>query len=216
LQRYCKHVKLKIKITKKQFLLIAALNHASSLMFTLNTSITMKHGISVFFHKDTDSPDSLQSENKTVMSRMWKRLCAETLISILLRPLSKPTVDSKYKEKSMKKYNVFITHMKNHFMWHANWFSTDKAKILNKTECLSDDLLLKWTQHVKNLRNTLQIWNDFINYLLQQINDPKNLTHHIYQWFTDACQKSHQTVQNLTVYMTQLKTLLLKIYSNEQ
>src|SRR5215471_9941520 len=51
LQRHHKHAKLKIKITKKQFLLTITLDHASSLTFTLNTSITTRHRISVFFHK---------------------------------------------------------------------------------------------------------------------------------------------------------------------
>ena len=156
-------------------------------MFTLNMSITTKCRISVFFHEDTDSSDSLQSESKTVISRTQKRSHVKTLISVLLRSLLKLTVDDKYKEKSMKKYNVFTTCMKNHFMRHANWFSINKAKMLDKTECLNDNLLLKWTQHVKNLRDALQIWDDFTDYLLQQINDSKNLTHHTYQQFTDAC-----------------------------
>src|SRR5215471_17952094 len=34
LQKYCKHVKLKIKITKKQFLLTITFNYASSLIST--------------------------------------------------------------------------------------------------------------------------------------------------------------------------------------
>ena len=70
LQRHCKHAELKIKITKKQFLLTIILNHTSSLTFILNMLITTRHKISVFFHKDTDSSDSSQSESKIAMSRM--------------------------------------------------------------------------------------------------------------------------------------------------
>jgi len=116
----------------------------------------------------------------------------------------------------MKEYNAFTTRMENHFMRHANWFSTDEAKVLDGAGCLNDDLLLKWTQHVKNLGNARQTWDDFTDYLLRQINDPKNLTRRTHQRFTDARQKPHQTVRDLAAYMAQLEALLPETYSETQ
>ena len=60
-----------------------------------------------------------------------------------MQPPPKLVIDGMYKGKNMKKYNTFMLRMENHFLCHTGWFTSEDAKVANKIQVLSDNLLLK-------------------------------------------------------------------------
>src|SRR5436853_2431110 len=159
------------------------------------------------FRKPSAPPSTQDSEtaagDRAQEPRGQKRPRAETATPLPIRPPPKPAMDGLYEGKSMREFNAFMLRMENHFLRYAIWFTNDENKIIDGVQNLSDSLLLKWSQHVKESGDEAQTWKAFRDFFLRQINDPKNLTRRTQQKFTEARQKPYQSIRDFATYLAQ-------------
>ena len=91
---------------------------------------------------DNGNLSSDTKETAPAKPQEQKRPCAD-ITTISMQLSLKLVINGMYKSKNMKKYNIFMLCMENHFLCHMSWFTSKDAKITNEIQVLSDDLLLK-------------------------------------------------------------------------
>ena len=145
----------------------------------------------------------------------WKQLRADSNTSLLIHSSLKLTMNTLYEKKNMKKYDMFKLQLQNHFCKYHIYFTTDDLKIVKTVDCLSDNVLLKWSQYTESLENSSE-WNQLENFLLWQINDPKLLIQQAQQKIINTKQWLHQSIWEFTAYLTLQEALLPEQYSERQ
>jgi hypothetical protein len=174
LQKQRKSAELVVKVAEEKQLLITALNCAG-LPIPAHLQAAGAAAVNPENQAENQAENQSSRTEEPMQPELWgqKRPHADTAVPV--RPPPKPAMDGLYEGRNMKEYNTFMLRMENHFLRYASWFTTDEAKVADGVQCLNDDLLLKWHQHVKNSPGEDQTWESFSKFFLWQINDPKNL-----------------------------------------
>ena len=120
----------------------------------------------------------------------------------------------KYHDKIIRKHREWIRDVKISFQntsWH---FESDEKKILYCMIYLKNESKKLWFNHEETMFAAQQMWFNFIDFLLNLIEDSMNWDINMTQQYANASQHSDQTIWTFAVYLSTLKHQL-SLYSDE-
>jgi len=120
-----------------------------------------------------------------------------------------------YTEKSVQEHLNFIHSVKTVFCLTLKNFTKDEAKILYIMQFLVSEPWETWYWHQETIPLENISWEYFISYLLNFVKDSMNCQLHNAQMYTEAVQKSSQSVHAFAAYLSTLKVQLL-FYNEKQ
>ncbi len=120
----------------------------------------------------------------------------------------------KYHDKIIKKHRKWIHDVKISFQNISWYFESDEKKILYCMIYLKNESKKLWFNHEEIMFAAQQMWFDFINFLLNLIENSMNQSIDVTQQYADTLQCSDQMIQMFTTHLNILKHQL-SLYSNE-
>jgi len=120
-----------------------------------------------------------------------------------------------YTEKTIQKHLNFVHSAETVFCLMSENFLKNKAKILYVMQFLMRKPQDAWYWHQKTVSLEDISWKYFINYLLNLVEDSMNCQLHNAQTYTEAVQKSDQSVHAFAAYLSILKVQLMS-YNEKQ
>lgn len=127
-------------------------------------------------------------------------------------PSQKATSDT-YQGRSMSELRVFDARLRNQFALHEGYFTNEKRKVGEAVRYLSGTLLLQWDQAEIPEPRT---FNDFYNFLLHQITDPKKLAQEAGILYRTARQRHGQSAREFSTYLKGWEAQLPEQFSESQ
>ncbi len=120
----------------------------------------------------------------------------------------------KYHDKIIREHREWIRDIEISFQntsWH---FESDEKKILYCMIYLKSESKKLWFNHEKTMSAAQQMWFDFINFLLNLIEDSMNQSIDVTQQYTNALQRSDQMIRTFAAHLSTLKHQL-SLYNDE-
>ncbi len=120
----------------------------------------------------------------------------------------------KYHDKIIKEHREWIRDVKISFQnisWH---FESDEKKILYCMIYLKSESKKLWFDHEETMSAAQQMWFDFINFLLNLIENLMNWSIDVIQQYANASQRSDQMIWTFAAHLSTLKHQL-SLYSDE-
>lgn len=134
-------------------------------MFTSFFSITLEitHSTRLLFNYDT---------NDALDKRKWyKKLVNFDMIKILTRKINK-----KFKANDMREWEKFVNNFVTFYNYQFVYFNLyNHHKVLEIAQHFDNKLMIKW-QNYNNALSQLLTWNEFIEWLKQQIINSQRVT----------------------------------------
>ena len=120
----------------------------------------------------------------------------------------------KYHDKIIRKHREWIRDVKTSF-WNTSWyFKSDKKKILYCMIYLKNESKKLWFNHEETMSAAQQTWFNFIDFLLNLIENSMNRSIDVTQQYANASQHSDQTIWMFATHLSILKHQL-SLYSDE-
>ncbi len=120
----------------------------------------------------------------------------------------------KYHDKIIREHREWIRDIEISF-WNISWhFESDEKKILYCMIYLKNESKKLWFDHEETMSAAQQMWFDFIDFLLNLIEDSMNRDIDVTQQYANALQRSNQTIRTFAAHLSTLKHQLL-LYSDE-
>ncbi len=120
----------------------------------------------------------------------------------------------KYHDKIIREHREWIRNIEISF-WNISWhFESDEKKILYCMIYLKNESKKLWFDHEETMSAAQQMWFDFIDFLLNLIEDSMNRDIDVTQQYANALQRSDQTIRTFAAHLSTLKHQLL-LYSDE-
>ncbi len=120
----------------------------------------------------------------------------------------------KYHDKIIKEHRKWIHDVKISFQNISWYFESDEKNILYCMIYLKNKSKKLWFNHEEIMFAAQQMWFDFINFLLNLIENSMNQSIDVTQQYADTLQCSNQMIQMFTTHLNILKHQL-SLYSNE-
>ena len=141
------------------------------------------------------------------VSRGTKRAAVE-MDTVVERPrkIIRPEKLPIYHGKTVREHREFIRECKGAFRLTPENFPTDESKIIWARQYLDEDQKKLWVNEEDKNPDYEFTWQEFIDFLLNQIEDPVNRGLDIAQQYTDAYQRQNQTVRQFDNYLRALKS----------
>ncbi len=120
----------------------------------------------------------------------------------------------KYHDKIIREHREWIRNVKISFRnisWH---FERNEKKILYCMIYLKSESKKLWFNHEKTMFATQQMWFNFIDFLLNLIEDSMNQDINVTQQYVNALQRSDQMIRTFATHLSILKHQL-SLYSDE-
>ncbi len=190
---YLASVQRKIQVLQSQDADKLLVNDSSDLK-TDYTSFILKHTQFIAFIK-------WSAENYLSTMMLKRNICSEHL--------------NTYTEKTVQKHLNFVCSAETAFCLMLKNFLKDKAKILYIMQFLMREPQDAWYWHQKTVSLEDISWKYFINYLFNLVEDSVNCQLHDAQTYTEAVQKSGQSMHAFAVYLSTLKAQLTS-YNEKQ
>ena len=186
-------VQRRIQVLQHQDVNELLVDNSSDMKISDNSSIS-EHTQFTFFIKRS-------AENYLNVMMFKRNICSECL--------------NIYTEKSVWEHLNFIHSVKTAFCLMLTNFTKDEAKILYIMQFLMSESWETWYWHQEMISLKNILWEYFINYLLNLVEDLMNCQLHNAQMYTEAVQKSSQSVHAFAAYLSTLKVQLL-FYNEKQ
>ncbi len=120
----------------------------------------------------------------------------------------------KYHDKIIRKHREWICNIEILF-WNTSWhFESDKKKILYCMIYLKNESKKLWFDHEETMSAAQQIWFNFIDFLLNLIENSMNQDIDMTQQYANALQRSDQIIWTFAAHLNTLKHQL-SLYSDE-
>ncbi len=120
----------------------------------------------------------------------------------------------KYHDKIIRKHREWIRDVKTSF-WNISWhFKSDEKKILYCMIYLKSESKKLWFDHEETMSAAQQMWFNFIDFLLNLIEDSMNWDIDVTQQYANALQCSDQMIWTFATHLSTLKHQL-SLYSDE-
>ncbi len=120
----------------------------------------------------------------------------------------------KYHDKIIKEHREWIRDIEISF-WNISWhFESDEKKILYCMIYLKSESKKLWFNHEKTMSAAQQMWFNFINFLLNLIEDSMNQDIDVTQQYANASQRSDQMIWMFAAHLSILKHQL-SLYNDE-
>ncbi len=120
----------------------------------------------------------------------------------------------KYHDKIIREHREWIRDVKISF-WNISWhFESDEKKILYCMIYLKSESKKLWFDHKETMSAAQQTWFNFINFLLNLIEDSMNRDINVTQQYANASQRSDKTIWTFAAHLSTLKHQL-SLYSDE-
>ncbi len=120
----------------------------------------------------------------------------------------------KYHDKIIRKHREWIRNIEILF-WNTSWhFESDEKKILYCMIYLKNESKKLWFNHEETMSAAQQTWFNFINFLLNLIENLMNQDINVTQQYVNALQHSDQMIWMFAIYLSTLKHQL-SLYSDE-
>ncbi len=120
----------------------------------------------------------------------------------------------KYHDKIIKEHKEWIRDVKILFQnssWH---FKSDEKKILYCMIYLKNESKKLWFNHEETMSAAQQMWFNFINFLLNLIEDSMNWDIDVTQQYANTLQRSDQMIWTFAAHLSTLKHQL-SLYNNK-
>ncbi len=120
----------------------------------------------------------------------------------------------KYHDKIIKEHREWIREIKIS-VWNISWhFESDEKKILYCMIYLKSESKKLWFDHKETMFAAQQMWFNFINFLLNLIENSINWSIDVTQQYANASQRSNQMIQTFAAHLSILKHQL-SLYNDE-
>ncbi len=120
----------------------------------------------------------------------------------------------KYHDKIIRKHREWIRDVKISF-WNTSWhFESDEKKILYCMIYLKNESKKLWFNHKETMSAAQQTWFNFINFLLNLIENSMNWDINVTQQYANASQRLDQTIWTFAAHLSILKHQL-SLYNDE-
>ncbi len=119
-----------------------------------------------------------------------------------------------HKKTFIRKHREWIYDVKilfQNIFWH---FESDEKKILYCMIYLKSESKKLWFNHEETMSAAQQMWFNFIDFLLNLIENSMNRSINVTQQYMNASQRSNQMIQTFAAHLSTLKHQL-SLYSNE-
>ncbi len=145
-----------------------------------------------------------------IVSMMTKRSYHEVVLQKQRLSMSL----KKYHDKIIKEHREWIRDIEISF-WNISWhFESDEKKILYCMIYLKSESKKLWFNHEKTMSAAQQMWFNFINFLLNLIEDSMNQDIDVTQQYANASQRSDQMIWMFAAHLSILKHQL-SLYNDE-
>ena len=145
-----------------------------------------------------------------IVSTMTKRSHHE----IILQKRRSSMSLKKYHDKIIREHREWIRDVEISF-WNISWhFESDEKKILYCMIYLKNESKKLWFDHEETMSAAQQTWFDFIDFLLNLIEDSMNRDIDVTQQYANASQRSNQMIRTFAAHLSTLKHQL-SLYSDE-
>ncbi len=120
----------------------------------------------------------------------------------------------KYHDKIIRKHKEWIRDVEISF-WNTSWhFESDEKKILYCMIYLKSESKKLWFDHKETMSAAQQTWFNFIDFLLNLIENSMNRDINVTQQYVNASQRSDQMIRMFAAHLSILKHQL-SLYSDE-
>ncbi len=120
----------------------------------------------------------------------------------------------KYHDKIIREHREWIRDVEISF-WNISWhFESDERKILYCMIYLKSESKKLWFNHEETMSATQQMWFNFIDFLLNLIENSMNRDIDVTQQYANASQRSNQMIRMFAAHLSTLKHQL-SLYSDE-
>ena len=120
----------------------------------------------------------------------------------------------KYHDKIIRKHRKWIRDIKISF-WNTSWhFESDEKKILYFIIYLKSESKKLWFNHEETMSAAQQTWFNFIDFLLNLIENSMNRDIDVTQQYANTLQRSDQMIRTFAVHLSTLKHQL-SLYNDE-
>ncbi len=120
----------------------------------------------------------------------------------------------KYHDKIIREHREWIRDIEILF-WNISWhFESDEKKILYCIIYLKNESKKLWFNHEETMSSAQQTWFNFINFLLNLIENSMNRDIDVTQQYANASQHSNQMIWTFAAHLSTLKHQL-SLYSDE-
>ncbi len=146
----------------------------------------------------------------SIVSMMMKRSHYEIILQKRRFSMSL----KKYHDKIIKEHREWIRDIEISFQntsWH---FESNKKKILYCMIYLKSESKKLWFNHEETMSAAQQMWFNFINFLLNLIEDSMNWNINVTQQYVNASQRLDQMIRTFAAHLSILKHQL-SLYSDE-
>jgi len=120
----------------------------------------------------------------------------------------------KYHDKIIREHKEWIRDVEILFQNISWYFESDEKKILYCMIYLKNESKKLWFNHEETMFAAQQMWFNFINFLLNLIEDSMNRDINVIQQYANASQRSDQMIWTFATHLSTLKHQLL-LYSDE-
>ncbi len=120
----------------------------------------------------------------------------------------------KYHDKIIKEHREWIRNVKISFQNISWYFESDEKKILYCMIYLKNESKKLWFNHKETMFAAQQMWFNFINFLLNLIEDLMNWNIDVTQQYANALQRSNQMIWTFAAHLSILKHQL-SLYNDE-
>jgi len=176
---------------------------------TLQVIETMKRSRSAFIQAFTKN-----SNNLCIIVFIVSTTMKQSHHKIILQKRKLSMLLKKYHDKIIRKHREWICDVKISF-WNTSWhFESDEKKILYCMIYFKSESKKLWFDHEETMFAAQQTWFNFINFLLNLIENSMNQSIDVTQQYMNASQHSDQTIWMFAIYLSILKHQL-SLYSDE-
>ena len=175
---------------------------------TLQVIETMKRSHQAFTQALTKNSNDLRIVFIMLMMMKWshyKVVLQKQRLSMSLK---------KYYDKIIRKHREWICNVEI-FFWNISWyFESDEKKILYCMIYLKSESKKLWFNHEETMFAAQQMWFNFIDFLLNLIENSMNWSIDVTQQYVNALQHSDQMIWMFATHLSTLK-YQLSLYSNK-
>lgn len=130
-------------------------------------------------------------------------------------PPAPPHPSEKFKGKDIREYTLWKGKIENIFQQKPQYFVNDEIKISVGMSWISDDLFYNWNSHRGELKHDPS-WEEFLDFCLREIANPDTISDDAHQKYTEARQKTWQSVRDFASYLKQWEDQFTEPYTDGQ
>lgn len=147
------------------------------------------------------TPTAPPVRNRPIATADNHREDSESENEVSNKPPTKKAVSETYHGRNQRELQIFEANLKNHFDIHRGYIrNSNRRKIAEALQCIDGNLMLQWQHHREELDHA-PTFDEFMEFLLHQVSDPRTYTEQAALKYYTAQQKPTQSTRDFATYM---------------